>query len=63
MNEIVEVFNSVEFESIRTAKINNDIYFVGKDVAEEVGKDNSLHILYGIIFCSFNSLSIFSYIL
>lgn len=49
MNEIIEVFNSVEFGSIRTAKINNDIYFVGKDVADALGyvdtnKAVSMHV-------------------
>lgn len=49
MNEIIEVFNNVEFGSIRTAKINNDIYFVGKDVAEALGyvdtnKAVSMHV-------------------
>lgn len=49
MNEIVEVFNSVEFGSIRTTKINNDIYFVGKDVADALGyvdtnKAVSMHV-------------------
>lgn len=49
MNEIIEVFNNVEFGSIRTAKINNDIYFVGKDVADALGyvdtnKAVSMHV-------------------
>ena len=49
MNEIIEVFNSAEFGSIRTAKINNDIYFVGKDVADALGyvdtnKAVSMHV-------------------
>ena len=49
MNEIIEVFNSVEFGSIRTVKINNDIYFVGKDVADALGyvdtnKAVSMHV-------------------
>lgn len=49
MNEIIEVFNSVEFGSIRTTKINNDIYFVGKDVADALGyvdtnKAVSMHV-------------------
>lgn len=49
MNEIIEVFNSAEFGSIRTARINNDIYFVGKDVADALGyvdtnKAVSMHV-------------------
>lgn len=49
MNEIIEVFSSAEFGSIRTAKINNDIYFVGKDVADALGyvdtnKAVSMHV-------------------
>lgn len=49
MNEIIEVFKSAEFGSIRTAKINNDIYFVGKDVADALGyvdtnKAVSMHV-------------------
>lgn len=49
MNEIIEIFNSAEFGSIRTAKINNDIYFVGKDVADALGyvdtnKAVSMHV-------------------
>ena len=49
MNEIIEVFNNAEFGSIRTAKINNDIYFVGKDVADALGyvdtnKAVSMHV-------------------
>ena len=49
MNEIMKVFNSAEFGPIRTAKINNDIYFVGKDVAEVLGyvdtnKAVSMHV-------------------
>lgn len=49
MNEIMKVFNSAEFGPIRTAKINNDIYFVGKDVADALGyvdtnKAVSMHV-------------------
>ena len=49
MNEIIEVFNSAEFGTIRTAKKNNDIYFVGKDVADALGyvdtnKAVSMHV-------------------
>lgn len=49
MNEIVEIFNSAEFGSIRTTKINNDIYFVGKDIADALGyvdtnKAVSMHV-------------------
>lgn len=40
MNNILEVFNSSEFGSIRTFKINNTIHFVGKDIAIALGYSN-----------------------
>lgn len=40
MNNILEVFNSSEFGSIRTFKINNTIHFVGKDIAVSLGYSN-----------------------
>lgn len=40
MNNILEVFNSSEFGSIRTFKINNTIHFVGKDIAVALGYSN-----------------------
>lgn len=36
MNEL-QIFNSEEFGEIRTVTIDNEIYFVGKDVAEALG--------------------------
>lgn len=35
------VFNSPEFGEIRTVTINNEPYFVGKDVAEALGYSNT----------------------
>lgn len=40
MNELT-IFNSEEFGQIRTVTINNEPYFVGKDVAEALGYVNS----------------------
>lgn len=39
MNQI-QVFNNPEFGSIRTVEINNEPWFVGKDVAEVLGYSN-----------------------
>lgn len=36
MNE-VKIFNSEEFGDIRTVQLNNETYFVGKDVATALG--------------------------
>lgn len=40
MNEI-QVFNNLEFGSIRTVTIDNEPWFVGKDIAEALGYSNS----------------------
>ncbi len=40
MNDI-QVFNNPEFGEIRTVEINNEPWFVGKDVAEALGFSNS----------------------
>ena len=40
MNNLIEVFNSSEFGSVRTVNLNNDIHFVGKDVAVALGYSN-----------------------
>lgn len=40
MNEL-QIFNSEEFGDIRTVQLNNEIYFVGKDVATALGFNNS----------------------
>lgn len=40
MNEL-QIFNSEEFGEIRTVTIDNEIYFVGKDVAEALGYSNT----------------------
>ncbi len=38
MNENkIEIFNNTEFGSVRTVMINNEPYFVGKDVAVALG--------------------------
>lgn len=39
MNEI-QIFNNPEFGEVRTTVINNEPYFVGKDVAEALGYSN-----------------------
>lgn len=40
MNE-VKIFNSEEFGDIRTVQLNNEIYFLGKDIAEALGYSNT----------------------
>lgn len=40
MNE-VKIFNSKEFGDIRTVQLNNETYFVGKDVAEALGYERA----------------------
>ncbi len=40
MNEL-KIFENAEFGSIRTVEINNEPYFVGKDVAEVLGYSNT----------------------
>lgn len=40
MNE-VKTFNSKEFGDIRTVQLNNETYFVGKDVAEALGYERA----------------------
>ena len=40
MNDI-QIFNNEEFGEIRTVQLNNEIYFVGKDVAEILGYSNT----------------------
>lgn len=42
MNEL-QIFNSKEFGDIRTVTINNEPWFVGKDVAEALGYSNAKH--------------------
>ena len=39
--EEVKIFNSEEFGDIRTIQLNNEIYFVGKDVAKALGYSNT----------------------
>lgn len=40
MNEIIKVFKSEEFGSVRTVLIDGEMWFVGKDVAEILGYSN-----------------------
>lgn len=40
MNEL-QIFKNEEFGEIRTVQLNNDTYFVGKDVAEALGYSNT----------------------
>lgn len=40
MNEL-QVFSNPEFSNIRTVEINNEPWFVGKDVAERLGYKNT----------------------
>jgi len=37
----LQVFNNVEFGSVRTTTINGEVFFVGKDVAEILGYQNA----------------------
>jgi len=39
MNEI-KIFENAEFGKIRTVQLNNEVYFVGKDVADKLGYQN-----------------------
>jgi len=41
MNEIIKVFESEEFGSVRTVLIDGEMWFVGKDVAEILGYSNT----------------------
>lgn len=36
----IQIFNNSEFGTIRTIEIDNEIYFVGKDVADNLGYQN-----------------------
>lgn len=36
----IEIFKNSEFGEVRTLKINNEPYFVGKDVADILGYQN-----------------------
>ena len=40
MNEL-KIFENSEFGEIRTVTINNEVWFVGKDIAEALGYSNS----------------------
>ena len=46
MNDL-QIFNNAEFGQIRTVQLNNEIYFVGKDVADALGyerADNAIRV-------------------
>ena len=48
MNNL-QIFNNEKFGSIRTVEVNNEPYFVGKDVADILGYQNpskaiSMHV-------------------
>lgn len=46
MNENkIEIFNNAEFGSVRTVMVNNEPYFVGKDVAEILGYSDTFGAL------------------
>lgn len=39
--ERVKIFKNDEFGEIRTVQLNNETYFVGKDVAEALGYERA----------------------
>ncbi|MBQ8803441.1 MAG: hypothetical protein IJZ53_07410 [Tyzzerella sp.] len=39
MNQL-QIFENKEFGQIRTVQLNNETYFVGKDIAEALGYSN-----------------------
>lgn len=41
MNNVLRVFENAEFGSVRTVEIENEVYFIGKDVAEILGYLNT----------------------
>ena len=41
MKNKLAVFNNPEFGSVRTLTINNEVWFVGKDVATALGYSNT----------------------
>ena len=41
MNNELRVFENAEFGSVRTVEIENEVYFIGKDVAEILGYLNT----------------------
>lgn len=45
MNNELTIFNNKEFGQVRTLMINNEPYFVGKDVAEALGYGNTRQAL------------------
>ena len=40
MNEL-KIFENKEFGQIRTVQLNNETYFIGKDIAEALGYSNA----------------------
>ena len=45
MNNDIQIFKSEEFGDIRTVTVNNEPWFVGKDVAEALGYAKPLNAL------------------
>ena len=43
--ENIQVFNNSEFGDIRTIQLNNETYFVGRDVANALGYSDSFGAL------------------
>lgn len=43
--ENIQVFNNSEFGDIRTVQLNNETYFVGRDVANALGYSDSFGAL------------------
>ena len=41
MNKGLQIFKNGQFGEIRATEINGDIYFVGKDLAERLGYENT----------------------
>ena len=39
--ENIRIFENAEFGKIRTVQLNNEFYFVGKDIAEALGYKNT----------------------
>lgn len=45
MTNVLTIFNSEKFGEIRTIEIDNEIWFVGKDVAEALGYADTAHAI------------------
>lgn len=60
MNEL-QIFNSEEFGDIRTVTIENEPWFVGKDVAEALGYSNATFLRLSLISALFGCLCLSRY--